>query len=528
MANFIEALENEQNVTVTENGATLYRSAGNDLLDLNFSLPSLRDTDEESIWIKFDHMANPYLNDPASIALLFKWLFYARDCREGVGERYMFRAIMKYALKKSNKYPFIYKLLNLIPEYGRWDDLISLINLNPSTTEEFIANDHIISIISKQLEEDIGALLHNKPVSLLAKWMPSINTSSRETCKLGNYVRKNLHLSPRDYRKNLATLRKYIDVTEVKMSGNQWNSINYPTVPSNANLKYANAFIKHDSERRQEYLEELKQGKTKINSKVLFPHEIISKYRHGMAYSSIVDDTLEELWKALPNNVEGDQNTIVVCDTSGSMMGYISGSKSAYAMDVSIGLAIYYAERMHGQYKNKIISFSANPKLVDLDKCQNTLVDKICYVEREAKGYNTDISKVFNLILDTAIKNKFEQSDMPDNILLVSDMEFDAAVDNYTYTTHDFDFYRSKFEAAGYKMPRIIFWNVNSRTNGIPMKENDLGVALISGFSTNLCKMVMSKEKDPLAALVEQLDTERYRPIEEIINNEYQLLNELY
>lgn len=521
MANFIESMANELNVKESENGAVMYSSTGNALLDMNFSLPSMRTEDEDSIWEKFDNMARPYLNDRKEISLIFKWLFYARDAREGVGERRIFRVIMKRALHDSKYFFFMKDLLHIIPEYGRWDDLISLIDVNDVGSA---ANKEINYIISEQLNYDIKGMEAQKPISLLAKWLPSINTSSKETRKLGNYIRTQLYYTPKGYRKLLSALRKYIDVTEVKMSGNRWSDINYSAVSSNANLKYANAFMKHDAERRQEYLEELKQGKTKINSKVLFPHEIVAKYRKGSyCYAIYIDDTLEELWKALPNNVDGDQNTLVVCDTSGSMFTPVPGSSSTHAMDVSIALAIYFAERIHGQFKNKMISFSMDPHFVDLDKCSSDLVSRIRFVEKSAEGYNTDISKVFSLILNTAIKNGLKQEDMPDNILLISDMEFDGAIHrNPGEPTHDFDLYKSKFEECGYKLPRIIFWNVNSRTNGIPMKENDSGVALISGFSTNLCKLVMSKEKDPFKALIEQLNVARYQPIEDAIISAYQ------
>lgn len=368
-------------------------------------------------------------------------------------------------------------------------------------------------------------------ISLLAKWMCSENASSEQTKHYAKILREGLGLSSREYRKMLSTMRKYLDVVEVKMSGKNWSDINYEAVPSRANLIYNNAFLRNDEERRREYLGKLEKGEAKINASTLFPHDILHKYTSGGRRLPLMDATIEALWKALPNTVNGCGNTIVVADGSGSMITPVDNSSSVTALDVANALAIYFAERSSGQFKDKYITFSENPQYVDLSNC-TSLHDKL----QKAFGYNevanTNIEAVFDLILTTAINNHMSQEDLPANILIISDMEFDSCAvggrvmssqrDYWgrTYCEYAdldnrlFDTITQRYANAGYKIPRLVFWNVNSRTGAIPVKENDLGVALVSGFSVNVVKMVMSGKTDPFECLLETLNSERYAPIE--------------
>jgi hypothetical protein len=364
-------------------------------------------------------------------------------------------------------------------------------------------------------------MLENKPISLLAKWMPSANASSAQTKKYAKKLRKALNLTEREYRIALSKFRKYLDVVEVKMSNKNWSEINYETVPSRANLIYNGAFLRNDEARRREYLGQLEKGEVKINASTLYPHDIVHKYMSGGYWSSLKskDATIEGLWKALPDNVQGCGNTIVVADGSGSMTCNV-GNTRVTALDVANALAIYFAERSSGQFKDKYITFSERPQLVDLSNCKS-LHGKLQKALAHDEVANTNIEAVFDLILTTAIKNNMSQEDIPQNVLIISDMEFDrCATSNskdYWNRRPDqrlFKVIAKKYEDAGYKLPRLVFWNVNSRTGTIPVKENDLGVALVSGFSTNICKMVMSGNTDPYECLLETLNSKRYDAVE--------------
>lgn len=497
---FMDSVEKELNGSMnrsyTENGALGYRTTGKHLLDLNFEVASLRRIQPKEIVEKF---IDAFLDDKLHA---LKWLFYLRDVRGGLGERRSFRIIMN---DLGDNYQNIAEaVINLLPEYGRYDDLLCLLGTKCET--------FALVAIKEQLDKDLKAMKEKKPVSLLGKWLPSCNASSKVTRQNGMLISKYLGLNEKSYRKMLSELREYIGVVERQMSAKKWGEINYQAVPSKANLNYNSAFLRNDEERRRAFLESLKKGETKINASVLFPHEIVGKYR--MKYNNQKDDTLEELWKALPDLVNENASTLVVRDGSGSMTW--SGT-AVKPLDVATALAIYFAERSAGEFKDKYITFSAYPKIVDMSNL-HTLRDKLTRSYRECDCSNTDIEATFDLILDVAVKGKMKQEDMPKNILIVSDMEFDGATRSKPNQTL-FKSIEKKFKKEGYKLPRLIFWNVSSRTNTIPLKENKLGVALVSGFSTNIVKMVLSGELDPYKCLIEQLDSERYDPVEAAVKD---------
>lgn len=505
---FMKSLKEEldNRTQLTENGAVGYVTTGKALLDLNFSVSSLRNKSEKEIINKF---IDAYYEDPL---MAIKWLFYLRD-REALGERRSFRVILKYLAREENKPELVKELLPLISEYGRWDDVFVLVGT--------VLQDDVISLIKKQLKEDVKNMKAEKPVSLLAKWMPSMTAYSVKTKHLALTIREALGMTPKEYRNTLTSLRKYLDVIERKMSAGEWDKINYSTVPSRANLLYSKAFLKHDEERRRKFLNALERGDrdAKINASVLFPHDIVHRYveiRCG-SWSTItksVDTTLEELWKALPDFVEGNSNTICVADGSGSMTAMISGT-SVRALSVANALAIYFSERCSGQFKNKYITFSYRPQFVDFSNV-NTLREKIEIALRHDEVANTNIEAVFDLILNTAINNNMAQEDIPQNILILSDMEFDYATSERMNKTL-FEEIELKYLCHGYKLPRLVFWNILSRTGTIPVKQNELGVVLVSGFSPTIVKMVLSNSTDPYKCLLEQLNDERYKPVEEVV-----------
>lgn len=514
--NFMNALSETRdyiynpNISITENGMVGYKTSGSALLDLNFAVASLRGADDS----KITEMFRKAFNENPVYAM--RWLFFCRDARQGLGERNLFRVCVK-DLAKNGMSDMVNKLIPVMAEYGRWDDMWELLNI-PA------CRNAVILTVRTQMLSDNANYLSDKPVSLLCKWMPSANASSSETKKYANILISGLNMSPANYRKWLSRMRKYIDVVERKMSSDNWQAIDYETVPSKANLVYKNAFLKHDTERRRAYLGALTSGEAKINSSVNYPYDIVHKYKHFN-----VDATLEGLWKSLPDTVKGCGNTMVVADGSGSMCTTV-GNSGVTALEVANSLAIYFAEHSSGEFKDKYITFSETPQLVDFSSA-NSLKDKLRIALNHTECANTNIEAVFNLILETAINNRMEQKDMPKNILIISDCEFDSMVccgtgkrDSWgcyrNFSRPDatlFDTIKKKFNDAGYSLPRLVFWNVNSRTGTIPVKENALGVALVSGFSVNVAKMVMSGNLDPFECLLETINAPRYDQIESII-----------
>lgn len=496
MFDFINAVKNElSNRTIqTKNGATGYATTGHALLDMIFKVASYRKASEQEILNDF---VKAYAEDGT---LAVKWAFYVGDVREGLGERRLFRTLIKYLL------PIHQNLIEYVGEYNRFDSLMELFDTD--------AEKAMVEFVKRQLTLDMEACKDGKSVSLLAKWMPSVNTSSAETRKYAHKFITAMGTNEKQYRKMLSKLRSHIDVIERKLCADKWGTVDYETVPSKANLKYKNAFLKHDETRRREFLGKLEKGEVKINAGVAFPHDIVVKYMSTRS----VDQTLEGMWKALPN-FDTTIPTIVVRDGSGSMCCNVGGT-STKALDVATALAIYFADRLEGCMKDKFITFSSHPDLIDMSNL-TTLKQKLDLCHRLNDCTNTNIEATFDLLLRTASANHLTQSQIP-QVLVISDMEFDMASGDYTCgqssrissrTKTLFDRIADKWRAAGYVMPKMVFWNVNSRTNVIPVKENELGVALVSGFSANIAKMVMSNETDPYKLLVKTLMSKRYEAI---------------
>jgi len=420
------------------------------------------------------------LGEDKSMAI--KCLFYLRDIRGGQGERRTFREGLKVL---SKYYPEeAEKLLPLIPEYGRWDDIFYL--------DGIVIDD----FIREQIKEDFAS---DNP-SLLGKWLPSENASSPETKAMARNVRKYLNMSSKKYRQMLSALRTKINLVETQMSSGKWGEIKYPHVPSKAAMIYKGAFKKHDEERYAKYIEDVENGKKEIKTGAVFPYEIVRQARREN------NKTLDLMWKNLPDYTNENAKAIVVADVSGSMIGT--------PMDVSVSLAMYFAERNEGVFKNKFITFSGRPSLQEIKG--ETLQQKIRNLERANWQMNTNIQAVFDLLLDTAVKNGVNHSELPSTIYIVSDMEFDECASGGT----NFENIKIKYSEAGYEMPTLVFWNVDSRNDNSPVTKDENGVVLVSGSSASTFKTAVSNTT-PMDFMKEVLNSKRYSAIDKaLVENE--------
>lgn len=504
MSNFYENLQKTQdNMSYTENGMQGYKHTEHALTDFNFAASSYREDYSKAVT---DFRSVLKEKEPN----VLKYLFYLRDAREGIGERELFRVCIKELLRANitNKKQVVSTIIKETPVFGRWDDLWLFLD-----TEY---KDLVIDTIKNQLKEDFSNYKNKKSVSLLAKWLPSANASSIETKRLATLIIDALGTTPKQYRKTLSTLRAYIDVTEVKTCANEWEQIDYNKVPSKANLKYKNAFLKHDEERRRTFLSKALSGdkEVKVHMGVSFPHEIVHQYSEGRWDRHVreYDQSLEAYWKNLKPCV-GLKDTIVVRDGSGSMNATI-GRTQISALDVSTALAIYCSEHLEGTFKNRFITFSSQAKMVDLSKC-GSLQSKLNSIYKFDNCSNTDIENVFDLILGVAYRNQMKPEEMPSTVLIISDMEFDASRGwgGFNANSNVFEKMDKLYRENGYKLPKLAFWNVDSRTKTIPCTYNENGVLLISGFSQNVLSMVMNGKTDPYEALIEELNKERYANI---------------
>lgn len=489
---FMNALANENSnrKALTENGAVAYATTGKEILDFNFKLTGYRNASIDRIKRDFGRV---YYENPTNA---IRFLFWVGDIREGAGERKVFQAGLTWL---AEKHPEVAKaLIPFVGMYNRFDSLRLLLDTS-------IRND-VSVYLKKQIQTDAKNAMIHHPITLCAKWMPSINASSKVTRKYAKMLCEDFGWSYATYRKTLSTLRKYINIVEFKMSNKQWSQIDYATVPSKANLIYNNAFLRNDEERRREYLASLKKGDTKINAGVLQPHEIVTQYNKPSWWASVkdYDETLEQLWKNLPNMTI--ENTLVVHDSSGSMTSKISGRTSC--LDVATALAVFMSEHNTGGWKDKFVTFSSEPKIVDMTNL-HSLHDKLDYISEMNDYSNTDIYRTMQLILRTAVKNRIPQNEMPGLICICSDMQFDGRMFNFNSTL--FEDISKQYESVGYKMPKICFWNINDRgEKSIPLKQNDYGLILCSGFSVQIMKMFMSNKLDPYEILLETINAPRY------------------
>lgn len=463
MSGLIKAMnDNYRNDNVrTNNGALTNFTSGNANVDLFFTIGAARNADLSNA---FDEA----FNENSDYAI--RNLLWARDVRKGAGERATFRKLFKQLIKTDVE--SAERVLNRLPELGRWDDVF--VSIGTAIEPQALA------LIKKGFEAENG---------LLAKWMP------RDTKNpVNKAVREYLGLYPAEFRKLIVRLSKTV---EQQMSARQWGDIVYDHVPSVASARYQKAFTRHDPKRYAEYLAGVEKGERKINAKALYPYDVIRSMRSGNSKAADVQ------WNALPNYLEGnDERILAVIDVSGSMETRISGSVTA--MDASIGLGIYLGERMEGPFKDHFITFTNNPKLIKLSG--NTLKEKYNSVKAAGVGYDTNFVAVFEEVLSKARQYKVPQDEMPTKILVLSDMEFNQVDRGHT----NFDKVKSLYEQYDYKMPTMVFWNLNGRERNNPVTVHDENTALVSGFSPSILTSVLGDGLSPEAVMLRTILDNRY------------------
>ena len=482
MNKFATAAKNITNMTFTENGHQAYKgSAYSKVMDFYAVAGSLRTRSDDDIKTK---MSEAFAENPL---LATRLLFFLSDIREGLGERHTFRVAFEWLAK--NHPEVVKQNLMYVAHFNRWDSLFVLKGTN--------CEADMVQLIKMQLRADMSGAIAKDPISLLAKWMPSINASSKETCKLGNWFANQLKMTPRQYRQTLALLRDHLRVVEVKMSQKQWEEIDYGKVPSNAMNRYRKAFHTQDGERFRAFLGKVERGEETIKAGTLYPYDIVEKMMRGER-----DRVLEAQWKALPNYVDGEHNVLVMADTSGSMHGR--------PIATSVGLAIYFAERNHGPYKDLFLTFSAFPEFVTLQG--HDLYTRIRNAQSAEWDMNTDLVAAFRKVLDVARKNNLANADLPKAIVVISDMEIDAADGR---CRGDFlSDQRTLYNHYGYDLPKIVFWNVSARKDTFLADGNRPGVELASGQSASTFRNILkSVSTTPYEAMLEVLNGERYECI---------------
>lgn len=475
----MEEEKNLNKIPLTENGMSTNETTLNDCVDLFFSIGAMRGKDKINLIEKF---SKAYSENPL---VATKILFWVRDVRQGAGERQIFRDVISHLVKLSPQ--VVRKNVHLISEYGRWDDVFTLIG----TELEDVTIDLIITAL-------------NNEDGLCAKWMPRKG-------EVFNKVRKSLRVTPKQLRKMLVGLT---NVVETKMCANEWDKIEYSKIPSLASSRYQKSFWRNDPERYGKFVEDLKNGVTTVNSGALYPYDILKSL-----YSGGDEIVSQKQWESLPNFMEGNEEKVLpMVDVSGSMNCPAGNNPNLTCLDVAISLGIYIAERNEGTFKNSFLTFSSTPQLQYI--AEGSLKDKLRQLRSADWGMSTNIEATFDLLLKQAVAHNIPQAEMPTKILILSDMEFDAATSNRwgsevgDWNPTVMEMIKTKYEEAGYKLPTIVYWNLNARTNNFPVRQDEMDTALISGFSPSILKSVLNGENlTPYSVMMKTVDSDRYESI---------------
>lgn len=518
--NFLSGLKENANYTLTANGALARKSTGTALYDLFGLGAAYRNRSEEDCILLFK---KAYEENPE---YALKCLFYIADCRGGQGERRFFRVCARWLATYATE--AMRRNMQYIPEYRRWDDFYCFVG-TPLEAEAF-------AFIRKQLALDVQC----QTPSLLAKWLKSENTSSKESRRLGDITRRYLKMSHKQYRKTLSILRTRINIVEKLMSTGQWDKIEFDKIPSKAGLIYKNAFARHDIERMkaevqvQSYSDFAKDTTKKVNAKTLYPYECVAEalktFRTGYYYSAkmpALDDTnrliCNKYWQNLEDYIQNKTlNALAVVDTSGSMVS----SAAAAPINVAISLGLYCAEKAKGPFANHYISFSSRPQLIETEGVD--FVDKVYRIYRTNLCENTNLEATFDMLLNTAIQNHCSQDDLPQTLIVISDMQIDQGSEfrsgGWYYNGNEarmaeartkvktmMELMREKWARAGYTLPNLMYWNVNAAGKDTILDDGP-NVSYVSGFSPSLFEQILSN-KTGESLMYETLDRERYAVI---------------
>lgn len=480
----LNELKAQSNLKYTRNGALTHETSYSYCLDLFFQAGAMRSRSENDIETA---VIRAFAEDPAAA---MKILFFARDIRGGLGERRFFRTAVRMLAELEPD--AVRRNIGNFAEYGRFDDLCAL--LGTPCEREAVAG------IRRQLDADNAAMAQQRPASLLAKWLPSVNASCRETREQGRLLAMRLGMTERQYRRNLASLRRYTDILENRLRERDY-TFDYSKLPSNAAFRYRGAFLRNDGERYKAYLDAVNAGRSKMHTATLYPYEIV---RACLDHTSREERlALDTAWQNLPVYGASGENAIAVIDGSGSM--YCGGTLRP--VDVALSLGLYFAEHSRGAFAGHFITFSSRPRLVEIKG--EDIAAKVRYCSSFNEIANTDLEAVFDLILETALANRLPQSELPAKLYIISDMEFDYCIAGGN-SLPMFEAMRQKYAANGYILPQVVFWNVNACQSNLPVKKSETGAALVSGASASVFDLVTGGKLSPLQIMLDVINSERY------------------
>lgn len=464
--------------TYTENGALTFKDSGSNCLNLFGMIGGLRERSASEVISLF---RKAFAEDPECALRILLW---SRDIRGGIGEKRVYRLILRDMLDSNSIN--LDRFTDITTEFGSWKDIFTICN-----------DSEIAYIVNRELSK--RSVDKDYHASLMEKYAYSIGGKDNKRAeKLANA----LGLTFKQYRKWLSKARAEIKIVEQKMCAKDWDKIQYEHVPSKAMLNYSNAFNRNDHGRFSKYMEDVKSGKKVVHTGTLYPYDIVRK-----VFTGNKDENLDILWKNI-KNFDCDENSIVVCDVSGSMT-----VNNYTPISVAVSLAIYFAERNKGKFKGQMITFSDRPTFFEIN--EGTIFDKVKQVKRADWGMNTNIQSTFKLLLDACQRDNVPVEEMPKNIIIVSDMEFDSCAEGT-----NLDGIKKKYADAGYPMPQLVFWNVASHQNNLPVRFDTKGTALVSGCSPVIFEEISNgcKDLDPVKFMLEVINKPRYDVAIKLLN----------
>ena len=467
-------------------------------------------------------------SDQESTVDAFLLAFHIRDCRGGKGERELGRRALVWLF--INKPMMFMKVAKLLPEYGRWDDLLQFFPgvLDLTNIDHVRANyvstvptqhrlnmlqtlqTQFVKFFADKIKEDHDLMMAGKPCSLVAKWAPTEGDSLDRATGVFKLLASEMKVSPRILRKTYLTpLRSYLKIVERYMCDREWTEIDYNKVPSCAMKRLKKSFEKHDESRFQEWRESLQKGDpkvAKVNAKQLQPHELIKEMRTKQC----ADGVCEAQWKIMEEECMKNgslDDDIVVVDTSTSMH-----SPNFLPLDVACAMGLLIAKCSKGKFANHVISFNDNPRFHVLK--EGPIYNRYLQLAGIDWGGSTNLQATFQMILERGKVCGLKQEDMPKRLWIISDMQFNQ-VSGYGNHVTNFEAIEKMYSESGYTRPQIVFWNVNGSSTDFPVCVGDHGTAMISGFSSSVMKAVLNGDDSfsPYGIMRTTLDSDRLLPI---------------
>jgi len=439
------------NYTTTTNGAVQHSTSNDVCVDLFSKIGSMRHWDRNSV---LEYFEKAFEHNPELATRITYW---ARAARAGSGERKTFYTILDEIARISPT--FISDNARTLAQIGYWKDLIGYCDI-----------PGVLSAFAQAIKD--GDRLANK-------WAPRKGDIAKR-------LRDELGYTNKEYRK---WLKKHSDTVETKMSNNEWDGIKYSSVPGSAMRRYSRAYNRNDSQRFEDWKND---DTTKASVSATYPHQIFNVMEQD-------EKLAEKMWRDLPDFIETEEIILPMIDVSGSMFGT--------PLQVAISLGMYLAERNKSQFVNTFLTFSENPQLVRIPSNPGvTLAEKFKGINNADWGMNTNFEKAYKTILDLATRRNVDPKSMPTMLLVLSDMQFDESQNSGGEWKTHFSWMEEEFENAGYKFPKIVFWDLYAQP-GEPAECSDENVAMISGFSPAIMKAVLNAEEfNPIDVMLEALE----------------------